>query len=176
MARPVHAPHPRGTGNGHRFGESAAGVAGRQSDGVLRQIFPLAAPLADYLCEVRHDVPAGIFGAGGRGIREAQPRSQSRRAALRALHHGGDSVQIHGWLAAGELSANGVRIVGGGPVDEWETICHRQEARPPDRHNYLRYPPTPPFFYTIRIIELADGPAKYLRRKDLFAHNTGIRT
>ena len=41
------------------------------------------------------------FSAGGRGIRKAESRSQSRRAALRALHHGRDSIQIYGWVAAG---------------------------------------------------------------------------
>jgi hypothetical protein len=101
VARAVHAAHPRRPRSGYRSGESAAGVARRQSHGVLRQVFALAAPLAHYLCEVRHDVPAGIFRASGRRIQEAQIGSQSRRAALRALHDGGNAIQIHGWLAAG---------------------------------------------------------------------------
>ena len=70
----------------------------------FEQVCALAAPLAHYLCQVRHDVSARIFGAGGRGIREAQTGSQSRRAALRPLHHGRDSYKyMDGWQLASFL-------------------------------------------------------------------------
>ena len=107
VAWPVHPPHPRRRGNRHRSGESSPGVASCQPHGLLRQIFPLAPPLADYLRKIRYDVSARIFGASGRAIREAQSRSQSRRAALRTLHAGRNAVQIYGWMAVGELSKDG---------------------------------------------------------------------
>ena len=59
---------------------------------------------------------ARILRAGSRGIQKAQPGSQSRRAALRPLHPRRDSIQIHGWVAAGEFSKDGVRVAGGGFV------------------------------------------------------------
>ncbi len=93
-------------------GDLAAVVARGESDGVFQSIFALAAEVADHLCEVRSDFSARTFARRGGGIRAPWTGSQGRGSSLRSLHDGRGAVQLHGWLAAGFVPADGVRVGG----------------------------------------------------------------
>src|SRR3984957_20698690 len=109
MARTIHSPHSTGTRSANRSRSATLALERYKPDFVLRSVRPLAQEVAHYLRQVRPHLLARIFTPCGGRVREAQPRSQSRRAPLRPLHHRRDAVQIHGWMAIGFVHAHSIR-------------------------------------------------------------------
>ena len=108
MAWAVDAAHPAGNRIADRSRDPAQILARGESDGVLRSVLTLAEKVLDRLREVRFDVLARAFAQCGRGVRAARTGPQSRGASLRALHDGGGSVQLRGWMATGFVFEDGI--------------------------------------------------------------------